>query len=166
VERGYDGTPVSVIASRVGVSKAAVTFYFPSKDLLAAEILGPVFDELERAVAESPVSGWPHGAWGLAGRIFDVLVDHHAAARWIESDQAIRGLGYGSCLDEVNEALIGAMAGRGQQPPKDRLRALAAVGGIWAPVGGSDVEYLKAHRDEILHAALVSYAWFELEDVV
>ena len=45
VEQGYDGTSLREIAERLGFTKAALYYHFPSKDEILRALLEP-FDEL------------------------------------------------------------------------------------------------------------------------
>lgn len=46
VEHGYSGTSLQMIGDRLGVSKAAVTYHFRSKEELLAAVVAPAFQDL------------------------------------------------------------------------------------------------------------------------
>ena len=46
VEHGYNGTSLQMIGDRLGVSKAAVTYHFRSKEELLAAVVAPAFHDL------------------------------------------------------------------------------------------------------------------------
>lgn len=50
-EVGYHGASLSVIASRAGVAKSAIVYYFSSKESLLLSVVDEVFTQLEAAVA-------------------------------------------------------------------------------------------------------------------
>ena len=53
---GYEGTSIGELASQLGISKAAIAYYFPTKDTFLEEFVGPFLDQLESRV-ESAESG-------------------------------------------------------------------------------------------------------------
>lgn len=46
IEHGYNGTSLQMIGDRLGVSKAAVTYHFRSKEELLASVVAPAFEDL------------------------------------------------------------------------------------------------------------------------
>ncbi|RPI24740.1 MAG: TetR/AcrR family transcriptional regulator [Actinobacteria bacterium] len=158
---GFDGTALSMIAHSAGVSKAAVSFHFESKEAMLLELVEPLLSELEAVLAANPLPDWPHGVRRLTGEYFDVLVRHHAIAAWLDSDaSAQRRDDIGRRLGRSMEGLAEAVTG-GSRDAGARVRAFAAVGGIWRPVRVLPVEALAAHREELLDAALSSFASIE-----
>lgn len=160
LKHGYEGTAVSQIAGAVGVSKAAVTFHYPAKQDLIEELATPLLDALDAAMEEHPDRTWPDGVCELAGAVLDVLIDNLDVAHWMDGDRSIRSNpSYGGRLEAVNETLVDAMIGQSEQV-EDRVRALAALGGIWQPLRTTGEKDLRDNRDAIVRAALVSYARF------
>lgn len=148
---GYEGTTVGNIANDLDISKAAVGYYFRRKDDFLTELVSPVLEALEGAVADA--DGIEEA---LAGYLA-VLIDHHKRAKWIDTDPAIRGYPeFGPRLSEVNRQLIQRITG-GSENDVDRVRALAFLGGLWRPTRELPVEVLDEQRSEIIRAALTSY---------
>jgi len=52
IEFGYDATSMGLLASRLGLSKAAIYHHFPAKDQLLAAALGEALDGLEGVLDE------------------------------------------------------------------------------------------------------------------
>lgn len=46
-EYGYEGASIQMIASRMGLSKAAVTYHFRTKEDLLASVVKPAFNDLD-----------------------------------------------------------------------------------------------------------------------
>jgi AcrR family transcriptional regulator len=157
VEGGFDGVPISQIAERAGVSKAAVSFHFPSKELLVGELVEPLLADLEQAIGRHERPTWPDGAWELFADCFEVMRRHQAVATWIDADKSTGTRSYRDRLDRATDRVVSALT-RGSRSPRLRIRALAAVGGLWLPLRTLSADEIQTHRDEILHAALVSYA--------
>ncbi|MFI8849573.1 TetR family transcriptional regulator [Streptomyces sp. NPDC053499] len=61
VERGYHATALQEVADRVGITKAALYYHFPSKAEILGDLLNPMTAELEQvlddAVAQQEVGG-------------------------------------------------------------------------------------------------------------
>ena len=45
---GYDSATLDTIAKRLGISRAAVLYYFPTKQDLLRQVVAPYMDELDR----------------------------------------------------------------------------------------------------------------------
>lgn len=89
-EHGYAGTSLQAIADRVGVSKAAVTYHFPSKvdllDVLLEPLItdfGAVLDHIEGLddPAERRRSGLP--------AYTDLLLRHRRVLAWLSRDISV-----------------------------------------------------------------------------
>lgn len=145
---GYDGTTIGRIASELGISKAAIAYYFPTKDTFLEEFVGPLLDDLEEALASASDLRAALSAY------LTVLTDHHDIAVWIDTDPVLQNHPeYGERLDEVNRALTRLITG-GSRRREDRVKALAVLGGIWRPVRGLSASDLRTHHDDIVATAL------------
>lgn len=54
VENGYPGTPLSLIASKLEFTKAALYYHFKSKADILTGILYPLLDEIDELLKETP----------------------------------------------------------------------------------------------------------------
>ena len=158
---GFDGTAISVIAHSAGVSKAAVSFHFESKEAMLVELVEPLLGQLEDLLAADPRPPWPEGVRRLTGSYFDALIAHHDVATWIDSDTSAQrrsdiGLRLGRTIDALADAIT-----TGSTDSRDRVRAYAAIGGIWRPVRVLPVSALVDYRDDLIDAALVSFGPLE-----
>lgn len=148
-EVGYDATTIGDIADELGLSKAAIAYYFPTKDRFLDELLDPLLDELERAVTEAGRE--PRAALGA---YLATLVGHRDLAVWMDTDPAIaRHERFGSRLSAVNDRTIATITGRSRRTV-DRVRAMAVLGGIWRPVREAAADDLAPHLDDIVEVAL------------
>lgn len=155
-KQGYGGTSLADMAAAAGVSKAAVAFHIGTKEDLIVELSDAFLTELEQVVSANTPPPWPDGARELFGEYFDVLVRNRPLAVWLDGDVTAPGRIGGrlrATIDRLADLLNGAegeMAGR--------VRALAAVGGLWRPLRMLGSEDLINHREELIDSALVSYA--------
>lgn len=154
--RGYDGTSVGDIAEEVGVTKSVVSFHFPAKDLMLAALVEPLFDELDSTFDRHPSPSWPLGVVELAEDYFEVLLRHRDVAIWVDSDRSVQAR-YEERVSAMFERMVDAITGPDAEP-QSRVRALAAVGGIWRPLRTLSPRELREHRTILLVAALISYA--------
>lgn len=154
---GYDGTSVADIADRLGLSKSAITYYFPAKEDLIYAIAAPYLDAVDAVLDSHPNPAWPAGVRSLFGDYFRVLVANRRLAIWVDTDIALlRHEPVARRRTEIRHRLTSAIAG-GSTDVEDEARALAAIGGLWRPLRILDESILEAIEDEIVEAALVSY---------
>jgi AcrR family transcriptional regulator len=85
-DQGYDGTSLREIADRLGITKAALYYHFPSKDDILVTLLEPfdvLIDQLlTRLEATRDVQGWGEALTWIIEQVFDHLdffrlVDHN-----------------------------------------------------------------------------------------
>ena len=148
---GYDATTVGDLARQLNISKAAISYYFPTKDMFAEKKeKGTVLDQME-AVADLADT-----ADEALAAFLSVIVEHHDLAVWIDTDQAVQNHPvYGPRLTSINERLIKLIIG-GSRRKADRIRALSVLGGLWRPARELPTADLISHHAEIVHAALAS----------
>jgi AcrR family transcriptional regulator len=64
-QRGYNGTTVAELAAATGMSKAAVSYHFPTKNDLLHALADPPLDGLDALVERHPQAR-PHGPTACA----------------------------------------------------------------------------------------------------
>ncbi len=77
-EKGYDATTMQEIAAAVGVTKAAIYYYFPTKSALLDAILGPAHEEANRLLDEA--ESMPTKAERIVAAL-DAMIDSGVAHR-------------------------------------------------------------------------------------
>ncbi|WP_341252406.1 helix-turn-helix domain-containing protein [Euzebya pacifica] len=154
-QHGYEGTSVGTLADEVGVSKAAVSYHFPAKDDLAAELAEPLLDALDAVVpGENANPSWPEGVQHLIERYLDVLLAYPDVATWLEGDRAVRlNAPIGRRLTHINHRMRRAMIGR-PLDPRARVAAAVALGALWRPVRNVPLEDVSRNRDLMIESAL------------
>jgi len=92
VEHGYNGTSLQMIGDRLGVSKAAVTYHFKSKDDLIRAVIAPAFHELQELLdgAEAIKRESARRTHALDGYV-DYLIRQRRVASWLSRDVAAIG---------------------------------------------------------------------------
>ena len=88
--RGYDATSVAELAAATGMSKAAVSYHFRTKNDLLHALTDPLLDSLDALVDRHPAAPhWPGGVRALLEDYLTTLTDHSQVAAWVDSDKAV-----------------------------------------------------------------------------
>src|SRR5262249_4618245 len=133
VERGYDNTSLREIAERVGVTKAALYYHFPSKaeilDALVAPAFGMITEMLERL---ERAEGDLDAREATLEYLIHGMLDHQGLLLLIDRTiETIDSLGPKSAqFDSHREmhARIAHLVSDGTTPFPDRLRMVSALG--------------------------------------
>jgi AcrR family transcriptional regulator len=88
IQQGFTATSLQQIADRVGVTKAALYYYFPSKADLARSIFLPWKEDLDQFLDEAEADP-DRDPRDLIGDAFDVLVRHREAFLAMMTDGSI-----------------------------------------------------------------------------
>ncbi|MGY1857948.1 TetR/AcrR family transcriptional regulator [Modestobacter sp. SYSU DS0290] len=83
-EHGFEGTSLQDIATRLGVTKAAVYYHFHTKDEILLALVEPAFEELF-ALAESGLHA-QRGQGVQIARYVDYLLRHRRVAAYLTRD--------------------------------------------------------------------------------
>jgi AcrR family transcriptional regulator len=157
-ERGYGGTSISLIAGRLGTSKAALYYHFKSKEeILDALLSQPViaFQELaERAAALPPEKR----AEEIFGAIIDFVGGPASCLTAFQNDPSVVHE-YAKChnAQQNEELIVRALAGPRPSASKlirCRVALAAAKQGTMTALRLGDGKLTPAIRAEILGAAL------------
>jgi AcrR family transcriptional regulator len=87
--RGYERTPLRLVADSLGVTKAAVYHHFRAKDELLVAVVGPLLDRLDEVTASAGGPLAPAARWDLLGRYVDELGAHAESAVLLLTDSAV-----------------------------------------------------------------------------
>ncbi len=148
-EKGYDATTMQEIADRIGITKAAIYYYFPTKSGLLDAILGPTHEEANRLLdlAESQPTREEQIAVALNAMI-DSGVAHRRALAVLNRDPAVtRHPTYVRNTVELQTRLLRLYFG--EQPTADERTAFYLSYGL-----SGVVLHLEDLTDDQLRAAL------------
>jgi AcrR family transcriptional regulator len=154
--QGFDKTSLRQIAERLGVTKAALYYHYPSKNDLLLALLAPLHEDMDalfNRFADGPVE--PRV---LLGAFYDVCVRHGALMAAVLTDLgALDGVGLVDAVLEwrhrLDVLLVGADA-----PTPARMSAVMAIGGLQDVAVGFDAREAAAHRDHAVDTALAALA--------
>jgi AcrR family transcriptional regulator len=156
---GYEKASLREIADQVGMTKAALYYYYPSKQALLVAIVEPLITQW-RAVADRAET-LPHSQANvrlILGECLDVLLRHRTIASLFMHDAAAVVQAIGTQFNqllELNMRLHGWLAGP-SPTPQDRVRAVAATEVLSAALGWSP--FVTEVSDEEMRAALLDAA--------
>lgn len=127
--QGFAKTSLREIAERLGVTKAALYYHFPSKAELIRSLVMPMMDDID-AFLESAEGADAVVPRQLFESTFDMLYRHQAVFQALMTDAsgfAHMGLERRSLrwLEETQTALVGKDA-----EPADRVRSIVAFAGL------------------------------------
>jgi AcrR family transcriptional regulator len=146
-ERGYRATSIRLIAERIGLTKAAILYHFPSKDHVLDALGNPLITGLEAALARAADLPPREARWALLTEWLDVMLAQRAVLGLLMHDLALLA------RDSTFPRMV-AVADRAHRviagPDADlaeRVRAVQAVAVLGDPVvffAGVDDAVLRA----------------------
>ena len=153
---GFVGTSISDLAGALGVSKAAIYYHYRSKDTLLHHLVDPLLDAIDVCIGDH---NQPRGtAQQLLGAYLAVLLAHRQVVPLIATDVAVLNHpSIGPRLHAQNQQLQSLLTA----PNTDvaaKLRAEAALGGIWRPLIAQPPLDLSdpAHQQILIDAAVAA----------
>ena len=158
--RGYDATSVAELATATGMSKAAVSYHFRTKNDLLHAIADPLIDSLDALIDRHPTRPhWPDEVQDLLEDYLTALTDHNQVAAWVDSDKAVLNHpAIGARLHHNTERMCQAITGSTANGTAATVRATAALGSLWRPIRTLTPAQLATHRDALLHTAMAGCA--------
>jgi AcrR family transcriptional regulator len=154
--RGYDATSIAELATSTGMSKAAVSYHFPTKNDLLHAVADPLLDSLDALLQRHPPApGWPEQVHALLRDYLATLTQHRQVAAWVDTDKAVLNHPQiGARLHHNTERVCQAITAHTADGTAATVRATAALGSLWRPLRTLTPAQLDTHRDALLHAAM------------
>ena len=127
----YEGTSIQMIATAMGVSKAAVSYHFRTKEELLAAVAEPAFTELQRFFDEVVAEHGKAARRRLALRGYvSVLVKHRGLLALLEQDPAAAASPVvREKMTHFAQRLVGLFI-EDASNPKEQVFAAVALGGM------------------------------------
>jgi len=157
--RGYDATSVAELAAATGMSKAAVSYHFRTKNDLLHALADPLLEELDALIERHPSRPhWPDEVQALLEDYLTALTDHNQVAAWVDSDKAVLNHPQiGARLHRNTERMCHAITGSTADGAAT-VRAMAALGSLWRPIRTLTPVQLATHSDALIDAAMAGCA--------
>jgi AcrR family transcriptional regulator len=141
-EQGYDATSLREIAERLGITKAALYYHFPSKDEILRVLLEPVVEVIstlvDRLEAAHDVEAWADALSWIIGMIFENIEFFRLLQRNRHAMEQLR-----DAFEEMQEHLdmharVEVAAHAAAADTGEEIRMFAALGAVtafddWAP---------------------------------
>lgn len=154
-EHGVSGTSLQMIASAMGVTKAAVYHQYRTKNEIVLAVAESEFARLEAALEKAEAEPSPAQARELLlTRVIDMAVTHRRYVRALQNDPVmVKVLAEHPPLQDVMERIYRLLLGPASAAPTVRLAMLGATIGatvVHPLVAGLDDETL---RRELMYVA-------------
>lgn len=145
-KRGFHGTSVRDIAERVGVTKTAVLYHFPSKADILAGLADPFLTSLETGVKSAELA--PNPAWAVIENVLETVIANRYLLRMNLHDLAFAGST--PILRRFRDAMLRAnsIVAGGKTDLGSRVRAAQAIAMLTDPVvlfADAPTHALRAH---------------------
>ncbi len=144
-ERGYGDTALQAIADELGVTKASVYYYFPSKADLLEALAEPLLVRLEAIVAQAPDTSDLANCRALLEDYLVALIKWRVVAGLLMGDPTV-ATHRPALRCRVQRGLVRDLLARAGSPPVGTVLATCALGAVQSPVfespyaGEADVE--------------------------
>ncbi len=157
-DRGFAATSTREIAERLGVTKAALYYYFRTKDDLLSAIVGPAMAELEELIESAGTGASDDPRGDLVLSYVDLVARHAELIRVLANDPAVKECASLRSAIPLFQRLVPLLAGTDEPDTAQRTRVRAALSAVHgALVRGrpeDDLEILRATAVEVARAAL------------
>jgi AcrR family transcriptional regulator len=153
---GFVGTSIADLAGALGVSKAAIYYHYRSKDTLLHRLIDPLLDAIDACIGDHTTPA--RTPRGLLGAYLTVLLAHREVVPLIATDVAVLNHpSIGPRLRAQNQQLRTLLT-TPDTSVAARLRAEAALGGIWRPLIADPPLDLTdpAHQQILIDAAVAA----------
>jgi AcrR family transcriptional regulator len=132
-QRGFAGTSIRDLAVRVGMTKAALYYHFPSKEEVLQAVLAPFMDEMDRIIAATATGQWTRAE--LVTRMVGQLNEQGDFLYAVLSDPSVKHamferLGMANRLASLLRVLAGS------DEPSALLKSRCAVGALMSGLLG------------------------------
>jgi AcrR family transcriptional regulator len=154
---GFVGTSIADLAGALGVSKAAIYYHYRSKDALLHRLIDPLLDAIDACIHDHSTASRPTPRQ-LLGAYQSVLLAYREVVPLVATDVAVLNHPrIGPRLRAQNHQLR-ALLTAPDTSVSARLRAEAALGGIWRPLIADPPLDLTdpAHQHLLLAAAVAT----------
>ncbi|MFJ9557095.1 TetR/AcrR family transcriptional regulator [Nocardiopsis sp. NPDC101807] len=160
--KGFEKTSLREIAERLGITKAALYYHFPSKNDLLRSLVEPLEKDMGALFAEygddqgQAPEGVSDRARELLGDYFDICVRHSTLLVAVLNDVgSLADVGLIDAVVAWRRRLDRLLVGPGRGTPA-RMGAVIALGGIQDISVMLSAEEALAHRERALDIALAA----------
>lgn len=137
-EQGFAATSTRELAERLGFTKAALYYYFRTKDDLLSALIEPVVQQLEALITGTPVGTTVAARRAVLAGYIDIAAAHEQLLRVLTQDPSVTRRPVPAAHAAHYERMMRLLAGDDTPDAAQRTRARAALGAIRAGLLRSD----------------------------
>jgi AcrR family transcriptional regulator len=131
-EQGFAATSTRELSERLGFTKAALYYYFRTKDDLLSALVQPVLDDLTTLVTQSVPRPSASARRDLLAAYIDISTHHLNLLRVLTQDPSIARRPASATHAALFARMLALLAGHENPDARERTRARAALGAIRA----------------------------------
>ena len=132
--QGFAATSTRELSERLGFTKAALYYYFRTKDDLLEALLAPSLAELSELLEGVGRTTTADTRRNLLAGYLRLVVNHERVIQVMAQDPSVSGRPVSEEAGQLYERLTLLLAGKAKPGPGQRTRVRAALGGIHAGV--------------------------------
>lgn len=146
-QRGFAGTSIRDLAVRVGMTKAALYYHFPSKEEVLEAVLAPFMEEIDRIIAATASGQWTRAE--LVARLVGQMNEQGDFLGAVLSDPSVKHAMFERLgMQARMTSLLRVLAGSDE--PTALLRSRCAVGALMSGIlASSDGHHHPVVRPEL-----------------
>jgi AcrR family transcriptional regulator len=129
-ERGFAATSTRELSERLGFTKAALYYYFKTKDDLLAALIQPVFEQLTALITQTPVRRSAAARREVLGAYIDLSTTHVELLRMLTQDPSVARRPASAEHAALEERMLQLLAGHEAPDLTEKIRARAALAAI------------------------------------
>lgn len=132
--QGFAATSTRELSERLGFTKAALYYYFRTKDDLLTALLAPSLEELSALVHGVGSTPAPAERRRLLKGYLQLVINHQRVIQVLSQDPSVMRRPISAEAEPLYARLTLLLSGRAEPGPRERARVRAALGGIHAAV--------------------------------
>jgi AcrR family transcriptional regulator len=153
-EQGFAATSTRELSERLGFTKAALYYYFKTKDDLLAALIQPVLEQLTTLITQTPVRASAAARREVLTAYADLAIAHVDLLRVLTQDPSVTRRPATAAHAALEERMLQLLAGHETPDLTERIRARAAL----AAIRGALAHARPADDPVIVRAAIIAAA--------
>jgi AcrR family transcriptional regulator len=139
-EQGFAATSTRELSERLGFTKAALYYYFKTKDDLLAALIQPVLEELTALITQTPVRSSAAARREVLAAYIDLSTTHVDLLRMLTQDPSVARRPASATHAALEERMLQLLAGHDAPDLPERIRARAALAAVRGALVHADTE--------------------------
>jgi AcrR family transcriptional regulator len=153
-QQGFAATSTRELSERLGFTKAALYYYFRTKDDLLAALIQPVLEQLTTLITQTPVRPSAAARRQVLAAYVDLSISHVDLLRLLTQDPSVARRPASATHAALEERILQLLAGHDAPDLTEQIRARAAL----AAVRGALVRTDPRGHPEVVRATILAAA--------